>query len=335
MALFAGVAGPVFYMATLLEMAKVTMATMLHNNWRTYGFIKYYLSFAVVILMIMTSMGVYGLLSKGHIEQQIHLNGSAAQRLPVLEVEIKVTKERIDDYGNQIKQIDEAVSRMVAEGKASRSLAASKEQANKRKGLAKEKASQEAIRLEQLKEQGIVQAEVNKLNAEIGPLKYVAQLIYGQNASQEQTETAVRLMMLMIVCVFDPVAMGLIVLTLSGLNAWWKTPKKIVQKPPRIKAEKPAVPAPVENTLDDIFTNTTAPIVAEDAKAEVIVAPVAPEPPGPPKKKRGRPPGVPNKPKLPAPKKSGGLVTSSPLGQVSGAKRTDVIEVEISKIKEM
>ena len=69
-AIFAAAAVPIMIMGTVLEVGKLVTASWLYQNWKAAGLaIKTYLSIAVVVLMLITSMGIFGFLSKAHVEQ--------------------------------------------------------------------------------------------------------------------------------------------------------------------------------------------------------------------------------------------------------------------------
>ena len=69
-AIFAGAAIPIMIMGSVLEVGKLVTASWLYQHWKQAPrFLKYYLTIAVVVLMFITSMGIFGYLSKAHVEQ--------------------------------------------------------------------------------------------------------------------------------------------------------------------------------------------------------------------------------------------------------------------------
>src|SRR6056300_706518 len=69
-AIFAAAAVPIMIMGGVLEISKLVTAVWLHRYWKqTVWWLKSYLTLAVVVLMLITSMGIFGFLSKAHIEQ--------------------------------------------------------------------------------------------------------------------------------------------------------------------------------------------------------------------------------------------------------------------------
>lgn len=230
-----------------LEVAKVVAATWLHYNWkRTSIWIKTYLSLAVVILMLITSMGVYGFFAKAHIDQQVsHSQNSSVQRISIIETKltsldstVKNIDEQLTLITPQISKLSEVITGKVAEKGQSRADRADVDKArveltrlrNEQNDLVKrrENALQElnALRVEKVG----LSVEQKKLEAEVGPIKYVAALFSDQTGT-EQLEKAVRYMILLLVFVFDPLAIMLIIAAYSNMPVETK-PTPIPAIPP-------------------------------------------------------------------------------------------------------
>ena len=96
MAIFASAAIPIAVMGGTLELAKVVSASWVYRNWRTApALIRYYLTIAIVVLSIITSLGIFGYLSKAHLDQAIP-SGDIAAKLALVDEKIKVEKDNID-----------------------------------------------------------------------------------------------------------------------------------------------------------------------------------------------------------------------------------------------
>jgi len=107
-AIFAAAVVPVVIMGTALEIGKITSAIWLHFNWKTHRYlIKGYLVFAVLLLMFITSMGIFGFLSKAHIEQNAQAIEGVAQ-LERIEVEITRAEGEITRTENKIEKLSTA-----------------------------------------------------------------------------------------------------------------------------------------------------------------------------------------------------------------------------------
>ena len=212
--LFAAAAVPVMVMASVIEFAKVVATSWLYRNWDTAPrFIKYYLTVAVAILMIITSMGIFGYLSKAHIDQGVPA-GQVMDQLALYDEKIKVEKDNIDASRKAIKQMDEAVdqtlSRSDDEKGASKAASLRRTQQKERAQLAADISKAQANIVSIQTERAPIAAQVRQVTAEVGPLKYVAELFY-DTTDATILDKAVRFVILMIVAVFDPLAIILLV----------------------------------------------------------------------------------------------------------------------------
>ena len=213
-AIFSAAAIPVIIMGGTLELGKVVATVWLHNNWRRAGWaFKSYLIPAVAFLMMLTSMGIFGYLSKAHSDQGL-ITGDASAKIAIYDEKIKTERDNIDANRKALKQLDEAVDqvmgRSTSETGAERAVQIRRSQQAERGRLLKE-ISESQKRIAALNEERApVAAEVRKVEAEVGPIKYIAALVYGDNPDATILEKAVRLVIIMIVLVFDPLALTLI-----------------------------------------------------------------------------------------------------------------------------
>lgn len=217
-AIFAAAAIPIMIMGSLLEAAKLVVASWLYRSWNEIPklFKAYFLS-ALVVLMLLTSMGIFGFLSKAHLDQAVPI-GDAVAKLEIIDDKIKTQKENIDVARRTISQLDRQVEETLnrtatdtTNAAVNRSVTIRRQQARERAELSKtiEDSQVEIAKLNQ--ERIPIAQEVRKIDAEVGPVKYIAALIYGDNADQNLLESAVRIVTLMIVFVFDPLAVLLLV----------------------------------------------------------------------------------------------------------------------------
>jgi hypothetical protein len=213
-AMFSGAYLAVIVVASLLEVAKVVTAAWLEQHWKSIGWkLKTYLISAVVVLMFITSIGIYGFLARAHIEQQIQMTTGETSRLPLIESKIKVERDKLADLDKQIAQIDTAVSTMTEKSRATKdaksALAAAQQQRKNRDGLVASKENIFAAITELETEKSRLENVVKKNEVEVGPLKYFAKLYYGE-ASASNLEQAVQMLILILVFVFDPLAIALL-----------------------------------------------------------------------------------------------------------------------------
>jgi len=213
-AIFSAATIPVIIMGGSLELGKIVATVWLHNNWKRAGFLfKAYLVPAVMFLMLLTSMGIFGYLSKAHSDQSL-VSGDSIAKVAIYDEKIKISRDNIDANRKALKQMDEAVDQVM--GRSADEKGADKAVAIRR-GQQKERARILVdIEAEQKKitslneERAPLAAEFRKVESEVGPIKYIAALIYGDNPDSNVLERAVRLVIIMIVLVFDPLALTLI-----------------------------------------------------------------------------------------------------------------------------
>ena len=213
-AIFSAATIPVIIMGGSLELGKIVATVWLHNNWKRAGFLfKAYLVPAVMFLMLLTSMGIFGYLSKAHSDQSL-VSGDSIAKVAIYDEKIKISRDNIDANRKALKQMDEAVDQVM--GRSQDEKGADKAVAIRR-GQQKERARILVdIEAEQKKitslneERAPLAAEFRKVESEVGPIKYIAALVYGDNPDSNVLERAVRLVIIMIVLVFDPLALTLI-----------------------------------------------------------------------------------------------------------------------------
>jgi len=201
---------PIIVMGIVLEIGKLITASWLYQNWKqTSRFLKTYLSIALVVLMLITSMGIFGFLSKSHIEQGSGLSDTV---LSIEKLDIKKQQEerKIIRAEDSVDRINRGIDRSIDRGNITRAFSFEKKQ---RENL---DYHNDIITTAQTKIDGYedTQAElrykVKTFEREIGPIKYIAELIYGQDAKL-YLEKSVRGVILLIIFVFDPLAIALLI----------------------------------------------------------------------------------------------------------------------------
>ena len=219
--IFAASFWPVVIMGGTLEVAKVVAASWTYRNWNIAPFsIKAYLVTSILALMFITSMGTFGYLSKAHIDQTAS-SGDVISQLAIYDEKIKVAKENIDANRKALKQYDEAVDQIM--GRSDTEKGAEKAVVVRRSQQKDRARLQEEIQAYQ-KEIGILNdtraplaAQVRKVEAEVGPLKFIAELFYEEVDNQFLDKT-VRWVIILIVIVFDPLAIILLIAANIGLS---------------------------------------------------------------------------------------------------------------------
>lgn len=212
-AIFAAAAIPIIVMGTTLELGKLIATLWLKQNWKvTPTTIKAYLMLAILVLMIVTSMGIFGFLSKAHSDQNL-VSGDVQSKIAVYDEKIKTAKENIDVNRKQLKQMDEAVDQIMGRSKdekgAAQANAVRRSQARDRASIAQDIETNQKIIASLNDEAAPIRAEVRKVEAEVGPIKYIAAFFYG-NTDPTILEKAVTWVIITLIVVFDPLAIILL-----------------------------------------------------------------------------------------------------------------------------
>jgi hypothetical protein len=235
--LFAGSAVAIIAMGSALEVGKLVAASWLYHNWRSSipRLLKAYLFTAIIILIFITSMGIFGFLSKAHLDQ-VKPQSSNNIKIELLVKQINQQTLIIDRAEKQLSLLDKALEVYIQKEYVSRGLKERKKQEEERKELttAINNASDEIAKLTLKKSD--IELTQDKIEAEVGPIKYVAELIYGENA-KDNFDKAVRIVILILIFVFDPLAVLLLIAANISLNQW-RQKRAIVKSEQKASLEK-------------------------------------------------------------------------------------------------
>ena len=248
-AIFSAAAIPIIVMGASLELGKIITTVWLHKNWHRASLaFKTYLVPAVAFLMILTSIGIFGFLSKAHSDQNL-VSGDVQAKIAIFDEKIKISRENIDANRKALKQMDEAVDqvmgRSTTETGADKAVAIRRGQQKERGRLLTE-IEAEQKKITSLNDQRApIAAEVRKVEAEVGPIKYIAKFIYGDNPDANLLEKAVTWVIILIVIVFDPLALTLI-LAATKTFEWAREDKKNEE----VK-ETEEEPDPIDDTVSE------------------------------------------------------------------------------------
>ena len=214
-AIFAAAKIPIVIMGATLEVSKLVVASWLYRNWKEIPFLmKTYLTGALLVLMFLTSMGIFGFLSKSHADQSMN-SGDVLAKIEMLEQKIQLEQTKIDSAKTTLAQLDTQVNEMIGRSTSTsainRSIAIRKQQDKERTVLI-QSIEESQSRINELREELIPYKTQNRqLEAEVGPIKYIAALIYGENPDENLLEKAIRWVILLIVGVFDPLAVVMLI----------------------------------------------------------------------------------------------------------------------------
>jgi len=214
-AIFAAAVIPIIVMGSMLEVSKLVVASWLYRNWKyTSVLLRSYFCIALTVLMLLTSMGIFGYLSKAHLDQAVP-TGDVASKVAILDERIKTEKDNVSAARKALQQmdaqVDQTIARTTDDKGAERSVQIRRGQQKERTALLAEIGSAQTRIARLNEERAPIAAELRKVEAEVGPIKYIAALIYGDNPDQNLLEKAVRVVIIMIVIVFDPMAVLMLI----------------------------------------------------------------------------------------------------------------------------
>jgi hypothetical protein len=232
--LFAGAVVPIIAMGSALEVGKLVAASWLYNNWHNKlvpKTIKAYLTFAVVVLIFITSMGIFGFLSKAHLDQ-VQPTSSNNIKIELIDKQINQQELIITRANKTLSLLDSTLEKYVDMEYVTRGLKEREKQKPERDALtlAINNASDTIAELTDKK--GTLQLEQDKIEAEVGPIKYIAELIYGEEA-KDHFDKAVRWVIIVLIFVFDPLAVLLLIAANISLRS-----RKVAKEEDEAKVQK-------------------------------------------------------------------------------------------------
>jgi len=241
--IFPGSFWPIIIMGSILELSKLVTVSWLYNNWKeTARMMKYYFLIAIILLMAITSMGIFGYLSRAHIESNIVV-GANSTELKTIETQEKIAKERLDYLLARAKDPSTASNKLD-------------------KQIQETQAELKRIANEKLP----LLSEENKLTAEIGPIKYIAEAFFSKD-DPDFIDKAVRFVIFIIIVVFDPLAI-LLLIAAQQTHRNMKVAEEI--EPPKKKVKKPKTLDIADGpSLESFFTDDSVEHIPKDKIAKI------------------------------------------------------------------
>ena len=214
-AIFAAAVIPIIIMGSILEVSKLVVASWLYRNWSITPYImRFYFLCAIFVLMLLTSLGIFGFLSQAHLDQGVP-TGDIIAKVAIIDEKIKTERENIETNKKTLAQLDvqinELVSRTTDDKGINRSLQIRSKQKQERKELTTDIQASQLLIAKLNVERAPIATELRQVEAEVGPIKYIAALIYCDSADASLLESSVRIVILMIVFVFDPLAVLMLI----------------------------------------------------------------------------------------------------------------------------
>jgi len=300
-AIFAAAVWPIVIMGTILEAAKLVVTVWLHEYWREVKLsMKIYLVPAVFTLMVITSMGIFGFLSKAHLDQTVP-TGDVQAQVALIDEKINNERDTIANARTLLGQLDKAVvdignsadqeiklrdGTTQIRSSAERALQVRRQQARDRAALTKTIEESQARIVKLQEEKAPFAKELRKVEAEVGPIKYIAALIYGDNPDANLLEKAVRWVIIILVIVFDPLAI-MMLLAATESYRWERerrktavpvTPDPVSEPDPVPEPEPEPVPEPEPPTLGPKPDSEIEYKVLDDVSEPDYHEPLPPEP---------------------------------------------------------
>jgi len=268
--IFAGAVVPVIIMGSALELAKITATVWLRKYWHRAGLLlKLYLVPAVIAIALITSMGIFGFLSKAHMDQGV-TSGDVQSKIAIYDEKIKTEKENIEANRKALKQMDEGVDQVLGrstdERGAEKAVAMRKSQQKERTRLQNEILQSQKSIAELNDARAPIAAEVRKVEAEVGPIKYIAALLYGDNPDANILERAVRWVIILLVIVFDPLAIALVLAANASKD--WDKEEPVVEETEKISEAGYKKPEPEYEPDDGPLTDDQITQIKEQPEKE-------------------------------------------------------------------
>ncbi len=224
MAIFAGATTAIAIMGIVLEIGKLICASWTFTNWKSCPVImRSYFIISVIVLMFITSLGIFGFLSRAHITQSSP-TALLEERIERIDLKINQRQKQVNRYQGRLDTLDKALERYIELGAIS-------------KGLAKIGAMDNETSILKTKIEGLeneidgltdekyeLKTELNLAEVEVGPIRYVAEMLY-DDTSESELEQAVRWIIILLIFVFDPLAVMLVIAANITLRDYRKEKK--------------------------------------------------------------------------------------------------------------
>tara|TARA_R110000824_G_scaffold17838_5_gene71589 strand:+ start:1249 stop:2067 length:819 start_codon:yes stop_codon:yes gene_type:complete len=225
--IFPGSFWPIIVMGAVLEVAKLVTVSWLYNNWKeTILVMKVYFITAIILVMLITSMGIFGFLSRAHIESNIVVGANSVQ-IKQIELRENLIRERLTYLYKQAGDDPEKVARTTD----------------------RQIRNAQAQLVELTKEKLPLLRQENILKAEVGPIMFIAEFLYGEGDPQF-IDKAVRTVIFIIIFVFDPLAVLLLIAANQSYRKYKnEKPKTIIKK----VNKKKKLDLPPSPSLDSFF----------------------------------------------------------------------------------
>jgi hypothetical protein len=276
-AIFASAVVPIIIMGVTLEIGKIVATVWIKQNWSIAPkLIRTYLVVAITVLMLITSMGIFGFLSKAHLDQSVP-SGDVVDRIAVIDGKIQTERENIDAAKKALKQMDESVDQIMArstsETGAARAASLRKSQQRERIQLGNDITSSQNRISALNQERGPIAKELRQVEAEVGPIKYIAGFVYGATDSTI-LEKAVTWVIIALIVVFDPLALILLLASQISFQNFRERERDEEETIPAYEPDDgPLTDDQIEQIKESVSTATVETTVVTEETVKPIVMP--------------------------------------------------------------
>ena len=210
MAIFSGATQAIMIMGIVLEIGKLICASWTFTNWKSCPVImRSYFIISVIVLMFITSLGIFGFLSRAHITQSSP-TALLEERIERIELKINQRQKQVNRYQGRLDTLDQALQRYIELGAISKGLAKIGAMDNET-SILKTKIEELENEIDGLTDEKYeLKTNVTLAEVEVGPIRYVAEMLY-DDTSESELEQAVRWIIILLIFVFDPLAVMLVI----------------------------------------------------------------------------------------------------------------------------
>jgi len=221
MTIFSGAALSIAFMASVLEFGKIVSAAWLHYEWdRINNLVRAYFTTAVVVLMLITSMGIFGYLSKAHIDASV-TSDSYSLEASIVDKRLEGKQLQLDNLTARLESLDYVLQTSQPKDRNYVNKVQTPERNEINTNI--DILVDEIVALNEQK-MPILRQQLDQ-EAELGPVKYIADMIYGDEA-KSYYDNAVRWIILTIIFVFDPLAIMLLIVSTAAFKRDREKPAK-------------------------------------------------------------------------------------------------------------
>lgn len=212
-------------MAGAMEFAKIASTVWIYRFWKkTKMLLKSYIVVAILILIIISSIGIFGFLSKAYVGQAKD-SLQVENKIERLKLSIQTEERNIVRANENLDLLDDAIQSYIDLNAITKGLDRREEQQEERRALLEEIRDSEN-RISKIQDEIFeLQNQQENLQVNVGPIKYISILLYGEENAEDNYDNAARIFIILLVVVFDPFAVLLMVAGNISITSWQEKKK--------------------------------------------------------------------------------------------------------------